>query len=119
MKFPNCTKRQNGQIILLTVLVLAGSMLAASTIAGYLMLLKIRGASDITNSAKAIFAADSGVEWELYKQINNVDYPKPALSNGADFTTSKDGSMIKSIGSANNVYRAFEINYTLATTTLP
>ncbi len=115
-QFSNSAK---GQVILLTVLVLAGSMLGASMIAGYLMLLKIRASSDITNSARAIFAADAGIEWELYKQIKDSGYPKPSLSNGAEFNTYQDGQMIKSIGDSSGVFRAFEMNYTLATTTVP
>jgi len=115
-KFSNSAR---GQVILLTVLVLAGSMLGASVIAGYLMLLKIRASSDITNSARAIFAADAGVEWELYKQIKDPGYPKPSLSNGAEFTTYQNEQMIKSIGESSGVFRAFEMNYTLATTTVP
>jgi len=94
-------------------------MLAASTIAGYLMLLKIRGASDITNSSKAVFAADTGVEWELYKQFKNLSYPKPSLSNNADFQTSKDSLSIKSIGQATGIFRAFELDFNTPTTTLP
>lgn len=97
--------------MLLTVLILSGAILGASTIAGYLMLLKIRGASDITDSTKAIFAADAGIEWELYKQFKNPDYPKPLLSNNADFTSSNDGQNIKSIGQAVNSFRAFEIEF--------
>ncbi|TRZ65014.1 MAG: hypothetical protein D4Q79_00265, partial [Spirochaetia bacterium] len=58
-----------GQAMLLTVLVLGASILGVSTIAGYLTLLKIRAASDTANSTKAIFAADTGIEWELYKQF--------------------------------------------------
>jgi hypothetical protein len=105
--------------MLLTVLILGGSMLAASTIAGYLMLLKIRGASDITNSSKAVFAADTGIEWELYKQFKNPDYPRPSLSNNADFISSNDTQKIKSIGESNNIFRAFELDFSTPTTTLP
>jgi hypothetical protein len=111
--------KHSGQAMLLTVLILAGSMLGASTIAGYLMLLKIRGASDITNSTRAIFAADTGVEWELYKQFKNPSYPKPSLSNNAVFETFTDGLKIKSIGESSNIFRAFELDYSGATTTLP
>ena len=53
----------------MTVLVLGASILAASTVAGYLTLLKIRTSSDVTNSAKAIFAADAGVEWKLCQEL--------------------------------------------------
>ena len=111
--------RLRGQVMLLTVLILGGSILGASTIAGYLMLLKIRGASDITNSTKAIFAADTGIEWELYKQFKDSGYPKPSLSNGTDFTSSNDGTVIKSIGQSSNSFRAFEMELSGATTTLP
>jgi hypothetical protein len=109
----------SGQVMLLTVLILSGSILGASTIAGYLMLLKVRSASDITNSAKAIFAADTGIEWELYKQFKNPGYPKPSLSNNTNFISSNDTQKIKSIGESNNIFRAFESDLQGATTTLP
>ena len=108
-----------GQVMLLTVLILGSVILSASTIAGYLMTLKIRASSDIANSAKAIFAADAGVEWELYKQFKNSDYPKPLFSNNADFISSNDGQNIKSIGQTSNSFRAFEIEFYGATTTVP
>lgn len=108
-----------GQVMLLTVLILGSTVLSASTIAGYLMTLKIRASSDIANSAKAIFAADTGIEWELYKQFKNLDYPRPLLSNNADFVSSNDGQNIKSIGQAGNSSRAFEIQLYEATSTSP
>lgn len=101
--------------MLLTVLVLGGSILGASTIAGYLMLLKIRTSSDITNSTKAIYAADSGIEWELYKYFKDKpDYAQPALSNGASFIAT-EGETIKVVGNAGNSYRAFEITFGTST----
>ena len=105
--------------MLLTVLLLGGIILTVSTITGYLMILKIRTSSDITNSAKAIFAADAGIEWELYKQFKNSNYPKPSFSNNADFTIFNSGGKIKSIGKAGDSYRAFEVEMSGATTTLP
>lgn len=105
--------------MLLTILILGGSILGASAIAGYLMLLKVRSVSDITNSAKAIFAADAGIEWELYRQFKTAGYAKPSFSNGANFMTTNDGQKIKSIGNSNNIFRAFESDIVGATTTLP
>jgi len=117
---------EKGQAMLLTVLVLGASILAASTIAGYLTLLKIRTSSDIANSAKAIFAADSGVEWELYKQIkhNPLDYSEDeahSFSNHASFKSSYDdtSNVIKSIGESGDSFRAFAIGLEGATMTLP
>jgi len=97
--------------MLLTVIILGASMLAASTIAGYLMLLKIRQASDITNSAKAIFAADTGIEWDLYRRVKDNLYPKPQLTNGATFDVFAEASSTKSIGHSSNISRAFEITF--------
>jgi len=119
LKLKTKNLKLKGQVMLLTVLILGGSILGASTIAGYLMLLKIRGASDITNSTKAIFAADTGIEWELYKQFKDSGYPKPSLSNNTNFTSSNDTQRIKSIGQSSSIFRAFELELSGATTTLP
>lgn len=71
-------------MMLLTVLVLSSSILGASAIAGYLMLLSIRGATDLASSAKAIIAADAGLEWELYRFFrNDPGYPAPVFLNNA------------------------------------
>ncbi|MEK7162955.1 MAG: four helix bundle protein [Patescibacteria group bacterium] len=110
-------KPNSGQVMLLTVLILGGAILGASTIAGYLMILKIRLSSDITNSTKAAFAADTGIEWGLYKQFKNPNYSKPLFSNNSDFTISNDGQFIKSIGKSSNSYRAFAIQFQEATST--
>jgi len=107
-----------GQAMLLTVLVLGASILGVSTIAGYLTLLKIRAASDTANSTKAIFAADTGIEWELYKQFKG-SADKPVLSNGADFETYGSGDVKKSIGRSGNSFRAFEIEFQRATLVVP
>ncbi len=97
--------------MLLTVLILGSTILAASTIAGYLTLLKIRASSDTTNSTKAIFAADTGIEWELFKFIKSQPaYPKPTFSNGANFNSSNNAGVIISRGQSGSVFRAFEAN---------
>lgn len=118
-----------GQAMLLTILMLGGAILGASTIAGYLMILKIKASSDITNSTKAIFAAETGIEWELYKcfQCNPdvvcdsgctaLDFQKPSMSNDSQVISSvvRDGAgapkSIKSIGESAGAYRAFEIEF--------
>jgi len=97
-----------GQAMLLTVLILGSTILAASTIAGYLTVLKIRASSDTTNSTKAIFAADTGIEWELYKFIKDPNSTKPHFSNDANFNSSNDSGLIKSVGESNNIFRAFQ-----------
>ena len=52
--------------MLLAMIALGGAILGATTIAGILITYQIRATTDTKNSAKAIFAADSAVEWALY-----------------------------------------------------
>ena len=52
---------------MLSVLIIGTSILVFSTIGGYLMLQRLREASNIVGTTKAIFAADSGIECELYR----------------------------------------------------
>ena len=108
----------NGQVMLLTVLILGGVVLSVSAVAGYITVQKIRQSSDSANSTKAIFAADTGIEWELYKQFKGL-VDKPILSNGADFETFGIGDVKKSIGRAGDSSRAFEIEFRRAASSVP
>lgn len=114
--------KNKGQVMLLTVVVIGGLLLSASAIAGLLMLYQIRQSTDIINSTKAIFAADTGIEWELYKcfkcnpsvicdqTCTALDSQEPSMTNGADFDTTVYGTnTIKSIGNSFQSSRAFEI----------
>ena len=112
---------RSGQAMLLTVLTLGGTILGATTIAGLLMVYQLRQTTDLTNSGKALFAADAGIEFGLYRFFKDPNYPKPlVLSNGASFVEVTTGSSsIKSIGSAANSRRAFFLLLQNATTTYP
>lgn len=113
-------RRESGQVMLVTVLALSGTILGATTIAGLLMLYQIRQSTDMVNSAKAIYAADAGIEYELYRFFKDDEYDDiNPLSNGASFETkvvekiSADGVtiesiVIKSTGKSNKIARAFE-----------
>jgi hypothetical protein len=57
---------RSGQAMLIAILTLGGAILGATSLAGLLLLYQIRATTDSANSAKAIFAADSGVNWALY-----------------------------------------------------
>lgn len=108
-------KNQKGQAILIVVLVLGATMLGVTTIAGYISLQKIRTATEIMDSTKAIYAADSGIEWCLFNKFGpgatstfscSSDNPLN-FSNQASVFVSEEGDVIKSIGKAGNSYRAF------------
>lgn len=112
-------------MMILSVLVLGGTILGATVIAGLLMVYQLRATSDAANSAKAIFAADTGIEWMLYQfaKPSSTD-PEPALSNGASFTATcynssssavdcRDPSVVtfRSVGKAGSSYRALQLNF--------
>lgn len=54
--------------MILTVMALSGVVLSATAIAGLLVVYQLRQATDLANSAKAVFAADTGIDWALYKR---------------------------------------------------
>ncbi len=121
-----------GQVMLITVLVLSGTILGATAIAGLIMLYQIRQSTDIVNSTKAIYAADSGIEWRLYKFFkapapdtqkcktcaeSNFACPQTQFQNNSSFETACTAQLsggnltvdIKSKGLSGNNARAFEI----------
>ncbi len=114
---------QSGQAMLIVVLILGATMLGVTTVVGYISLQKIKNVANITDSTKAIYAADSGVEWCFYNKFSSngtstfsCDGSSPttgtsslSLSNGASVSVSNVGQEIKSIGTVNNSYRAFGI----------
>ena len=116
---------RRGQVMLLSVIAITGTLLGATTLSGLLMVYQLRGTSDSGNSAKAIFAADAGLDWGLYQNVYPTSSdPAPSLSNGADFTLTcydstsveiscRDASVasIRSVGHAGNSYRALEVSF--------
>ena len=108
--------------MILTILALGGTILAGTTVAGLLVAYQIRQTTDLANSAKAIFAADTGIEWGLYQFFKSGT--PPALSNKATFTTicydEASGQIdcanasvvrIRSVGRAAAVSRALEQSF--------
>ena len=78
---------KKGQVLLLTTLTIGGVLLGATAIAGFLMVYQIKQTADLANSGKAIFAADTGIEWGLYQFFKpGSSRAAPAFSNGATFT---------------------------------
>ncbi len=107
-------RHNQGQIMIICVTVMGSILLVATVIAGMLLRYQIRQASDMGNTVKAICAADTGIEWELYKLFKDQGYPKPVLSNGATFsseTTTPAGTVarVKSTGESSKNYRTLEV----------
>ena len=125
--------KTSGQVMLLAVGLIGASILTATTIAGYLMLQRIKMASNFIDSAKAVFAADAGIECELYKynfsdptDPQNIDCEALSFEDGKTSIrtsivtdASSTPQYVKSIGTSNKSKRAFMMNFVGATSTLP
>lgn len=110
--------------MLLTAVLISGIVLSATSLAGLLTVYQLRQVTDVNNSTKAIFAADTGIEWELYKNFKDSKASAPACSgsapgqlcNGATFQTFPDPnnpSVVTSVGSSGRSSRALQINFSI------
>jgi len=68
--------------MVLAVIVIGGTFMAAVTIAGLLMVYQLRAASNAASSARAIYAADAGIEWGLYQFFRPGETGVLDLSSG-------------------------------------
>lgn len=75
--------KNNGQVMLLTILIFGGAMITATIIAGTLTIQSIRQSTLAAESAKAIFAADAGVDFLWYRCREWVN-PATGLTDGCD-----------------------------------
>ncbi|MBI4094179.1 MAG: hypothetical protein HY436_00010 [Candidatus Liptonbacteria bacterium] len=127
----------SGQAMLLTILALGGTILAATTVAGLFTLYELRQAADLAASTRAIAAADAGLEWGLYNFYCFTDpdglktpcpLALPTFTNGAsvavvcedaaggefacdDATLIAEAKAIRSVGNWGNAHRAFRLDF--------
>lgn len=105
---------QSGIALLLTVIILSVVILVAVSITG-VVIIQLKLVRDIDDSKAAIYAADSGVEWQLYQIRQGVSVSLPTMSNGATISTTVTGTTpnftIKSLGSYRFVKRQLEVSF--------
>lgn len=91
-------KKNKGQVMVLTVLIIGGILLTATVIAGYLTFFQIRQANNVIQSTMSVFAADAALEQTLYCYFfegnvvpvgsvveTNVCDQSGSLNNGASY----------------------------------
>lgn len=67
----NLFKGDSGQAMLLTVVMMSGIFMVATAVAGMLTFYQAQEATDVNNSATAIFAADAALEEGIYRYLNS------------------------------------------------
>jgi len=102
-------KNQQGQVLLVTVLILMSTFALAITIGG-MVLFELRSMNSSGESIKALYAAESGIEWELY-QTNYGAIEEPTMTNGTSFKTTSGPGYIRSVGTSVKVNRALEVTF--------
>ncbi len=82
--------KRAGQVMLISVITLSGILISAAGIAGLLMIYQIRGANDAVNSAKAIFAADAGIEAASFCYFKSCPETPKEKAENLDFEPTLD-----------------------------
>lgn len=116
----NSIKKERGSILIFAVLMLSVILTITLTLAS-IFAPKLRSISETANSVKAIYAADSALEWCLY----NNRYPlapilSPVMSNNASYKIYDTGGTevancatqpldYRTVGSYSGVNRSFEV----------
>ncbi len=112
-------KSQKGQTLLITMLILMSAFLVGLDLAG-LILHELKTNFFVGESVKALYASESGLEYELYKlnkggDISGGNITAPTMYNKTTFTiqskTEEGYKVIQSIGESNGTYRSLEILY--------
>jgi len=110
-------KNFSGQAIFL-VLVILGAVMGIGLIFSLINISRLHMAKKIEYSVPAYYAAESGAECQLYKDIVDPSFDCDSslhMKNGTSYTVSKSVSgsstIIDSFGRLKEVYRAVEIVY--------
>lgn len=106
-KFNPTSDKQSGQVLLVTVLVLFSTFALATTLGG-LVLYELRSSISIGESVKALYAAESGIEWKLF-ETNKWSISAPEMSNETQYSTSQGNGYIRANGTSNNASRGLEV----------
>ncbi|MDD4860395.1 MAG: hypothetical protein PHR56_09405 [Dehalococcoidales bacterium] len=101
--------KQNGQVLLITVLVLM-STFALSIALGGMVLYELRAMVNTNESVKALYAAESGIEWQLFK-ANKGNTDMPVMTNNTTYENDSGAGYIRSSGNSGRVNRAIEVSF--------
>lgn len=102
-------------VIIFTTIIL-GILVSISLGLGAIFTPKIRQIAEVKNSVGALSAAESGLEWCLYKNqaAPSPDPAPPVMANGATYILTPadcSGRSIKSLGTYKNITRAIQVDF--------
>lgn len=101
---------ETGQVLLITVLIMMSTFALAIAIGG-MVLYELRSMVNTNESVRAIYAAESGIEWLLYK-ANKGEVPAPEMHNNTSYECPPTcTNCIHCSGTSGRVNRAIEISF--------
>lgn len=107
-------KKQSGQIFLMSILVLSGVMASALFLMS-IFIKDFRQSIETSESVKAFYAADAGMEWEIYNSLNpESNEERPEMNNETRFESQNNfdtNRKIKTTGFSRKVSRGLEVNF--------
>jgi len=102
-------KNQKGQVLLITVLILMSTFALAISMGG-MVLYELRAMVNTNESVKALYAAESGIEWQLFR-ANKGNTDLPVMTNGTTYENDSGPGYIRSSGNSGRVNRAMEVSF--------
>lgn len=101
-----------GQIFIMSILVLS-TVLVAGLVLITIFTKDLRQSVETSLSVKALYAADSAMEWQLYLKFNpgGPSKDQPQMDNSTAFEFATTTEKIQTMGIAGNVRRALETNF--------
>jgi len=105
-KFKQSIRRsswQAGQALIMTVILMGGIMIGTTAIAGIVLIYAVRSATLAGFSSQAIYAADAGLEWELYQYFapGGTNQPPPNF-NDVNVVVETCSFVVEDLGVTNN-----------------
>ncbi len=107
--FQKNKKSQKGQVLLITVLILMSTFTLAIAMGG-MVLFELRSMINTNESVKALYAAESGIEWQLFT-ANKGNTDLPVMTNGTSYENDSGPGYIRSSGNSGRVNRAMEVTF--------
>jgi hypothetical protein len=100
--FKKIKNNHSGQVMIVVSIALGGVMLGSTLVGGILILNQLKQVKNISDSAKAFYAADSALEWGYYQFIGKSGAAAPTFTNNATSTTKCLDQTYQPLSSCNN-----------------
>lgn len=97
----NKESKNNGQVMMIVVMVLSAVIIGATAVAGILTARQTRQTVDAGNFSKILFAVDSGFEWRMYKFYQDKSSCKGNEGNSNDCPAGKACNLKPDFSSSN------------------